>query len=164
MVKVLFVCLGNICRSPLAEGAFRHRALAAGLTEGPAGNVLADSAGTGSWHVGRPPDERSVAVARAHGIDISDQRARQVAAEDFDLFDYVVAMDRDNLANLKALCPEEHLGKLNLLLDFVPNPKFREVPDPYYFRDESGFDRVFSVIDEGVEEFVRHIRQRHFPD
>lgn len=160
MVKVLFVCLGNICRSPLAEGVFRHRAEAAGL----AGRFEADSAGTGDWHVGSPPDERSVRVAHKYGIDIAAQRARKVTAEDFGLFDYVVAMDRDNLRNLKAMAEAEHHGKLSLLLDYAADPKFREVPDPYTFRDEAGFDRVFAVIEEGIEGFLGHIRAQHFTD
>ncbi|RMF12328.1 MAG: low molecular weight phosphotyrosine protein phosphatase [Alphaproteobacteria bacterium] len=161
MVKVLFVCLGNICRSPLAEGVFRHRALSVGLTEGPTGHVLADSAGTGSWHVGSPPDERSVRVARKYGIDITGQRARQVSVEDFEIFDYVLAMDRDNLRTLRELAPAQHHDKLSLLLDYAANPRFREVPDPYLFRDEAGFERVFSVIAEGVEGLLAHIRRHH---
>ena len=162
MVKVLFVCLGNICRSPLAEGLFRHRALEAGLQEGLGGVFMADSAGTGSWHVGNPPDSRSVAVARKYGLDISTQRGRQVAPDDFTTFDYILAMDRDNLSALHAQCPPEHMEKLSLLLAHAPDTKLSEVPDPYFFSDDAGFERIFSVISEGVDGFLAHMKSAHF--
>lgn len=164
VVKVLFVCLGNICRSPLAEGLFRHHANAAGLDEGPDRDVFADSAGTGSWHAGNPPDKRSVAVAGRHGIDIAHQRARQVEADDFERFDYILAMDRDNLEALHAVSDDVHRGKIRLLMSFASDTKLSEVPDPYFFRDEVGFARVFDAIEEGVRGFLDHIHEVHFKD
>jgi protein-tyrosine phosphatase len=130
---VLFVCLGNICRSPLAEAAFRQEAERRGL------DVEIDSAGTGAWHVGHPPDRRAQAVARRHGIDIGGYRARQVTPEDFRRFTHVVALDRDNLAALKALRPRDATAELLLLLDAVEGRRGEAVADPY-FGDDAGFD------------------------
>ena len=120
--SVLFVCLGNICRSPMAEGAFRA---VAGRS-----HVKIDSAGTGSWHVGRPPDPRAQAAARAVGVDISGLRARQVQAEDFDRFDLILALDNSNLRDLHRL--RGGRGRLALLLDYVPGREGGDVADPYY--------------------------------
>src|SRR5262245_36498260 len=124
--SVLFVCLGNICRSPLAEAAFRLEAQRGRI------EVEADSAGTGSWHVGEPPDRRARTVAAANGIDISDYRARQVGAEDFDRFDFIVALDHQNLAELQRLRPAGSRADLSLLLDHVPGREGEAVADPYY--------------------------------
>lgn len=124
--SLLFVCLGNICRSPLAEAAFRDAAARAGL------DVLADSAGTGGWHAGTAPDPRSQAVARAHGIDISGLRARQVVTADFARFDHILALDPQNLTDLRALAPRGGRARLSLLLDHVPGRAGQAVPDPYY--------------------------------
>lgn len=123
---VLFVCLGNICRSPLAEAAFRAEAEARGLA------VDIDSAGTGDWHVGRPPDPRSQAEALRHGIDISGYRAAQVSAEDFRHFTHIIALDEQNLADLRAIAPLDNRAKLSLLLDHVPGRAGQSVGDPYY--------------------------------
>jgi protein-tyrosine phosphatase len=122
---VLFVCLGNICRSPLAEAAFRQEAERRGI------EAEADSAGTGSWHVGNPPDRRAQAVALKHGVDISGYRGRQVEPEDFRRFTHVVALDRDNLADLKRLRPSDGTAELLLLLDVVEGRKGKSVADPY---------------------------------
>lgn len=130
---VLFVCLGNICRSPLAEAAFRQEVERRGL------DVEIDSAGTGAWHVGHPPDRRAQAVARRHGVDIGGYRARQVTSEDFRRFTHVVALDRDNLAALKALRPRDATAELLLLLDAVEGRRGEAVADPY-FGDDAGFD------------------------
>jgi protein-tyrosine phosphatase len=127
---VLFVCLGNICRSPLAEAAFRRAAQEAGL------DVEVDSAGTAAWHIGKPPDLRAQAVARAHGIDISGYRGRQVSAADFTRFTHIVALDRDNLAALTRMRPKDGVAQLSLLLDHVDGRAGEAVADPYYGSDD----------------------------
>jgi protein-tyrosine phosphatase len=141
---VLFVCLGNICRSPLAEAAFRQEAERRGL------DVEIDSAGTGAWHVGHPPDRRAQAVARRHGVDIGGYRARQVASEDFRRFTHVVALDRDNLAALKALRPRDATAELLLLLDAVEGRRGEAVADPY-FGDDAGFDVTWADAVAGAK-------------
>jgi protein-tyrosine phosphatase len=130
---VLFVCLGNICRSPLAEAAFRQEAQRRGL------EVEIDSAGTGGWHVGHPPDRRAQAVARRHGVEIGGYRGRQVGPEDFRRFTHVVALDRANLADLQALRPADGTAELLLLLDAVEGRQGKSVVDPYY-GDDADFD------------------------
>ena len=150
--SVLFVCLGNICRSPLAEGALRAAAAARGLA------VTVDSAGTGGWHVGAPPDPRAQAVARAHGVDISGLRARQVGAVDFDRFTHVVAMDRDNLAALRRLAPTGGAA-LSLLLDHVPGRAGQSVADPYYGGAE-GFRTTWADVSAGAEGLLARIAER----
>lgn len=161
MIRILFVCLGNICRSPLAEGILRHHVRRDGFSEGLGGDFLIASAGTGDWHVGAPPDPRSINVAARRGIDISRQRARQVSADDFGRFDYVLGMDRDNLKTLAALQPDSAVAHLDLLLTFAKSTPVREVPDPYYYRDPAGFERVFDIIEEGVTGLMAHLRTRH---
>jgi Protein-tyrosine-phosphatase len=141
--SVLFVCLGNICRSPLAEAAMRAEAARAGL------DIVVDSAGTGHWHVGEPPDRRAQAVAARHGIDISGHRARQVVREDFSRFTHVVALDHDNLARLRALCPPGAPAELSLLLDHVRGRAGEAVADPYY-GDAAGFDRTWADVTAGA--------------
>ncbi len=130
---VLFVCLGNICRSPLAEAAFRQEAERRGL------DVEIDSAGTGAWHVGHPPDRRAQAVGRRHGIEIGGYRGRQVKPDDFRRFTHILALDRDNLADLKALRPADASAELLLLLDVVEGRQGKSVADPYY-GDDADFD------------------------
>lgn len=138
-IGILFVCMGNICRSPLAEGVFRHHA----ARRGASGRFLVDSAGTGDWHVGEPPDERMVSVARSHGVVLAG-RARQVAASDFARFDHLVCMDQSNLDFLEQRgAPEE---KLRLLLAADPASARRDVPDPYY-GDADGFETVFTLVE-----------------
>jgi len=149
--SVLFVCLGNICRSPLAEGAFRHEARAIGL------EVVADSAGTGGWHAGEPPDPRAIAAAGRQGVDISGQRARQVKAEDFRRFDLILALDHDNLRNLRALMPAEATARLGLLLDYAPGLEGRAVADPYY-GDEAGFDVTWHEVSQAAHNLARRFR------
>ncbi|MFZ0266481.1 low molecular weight protein-tyrosine-phosphatase [Caulobacter sp.] len=131
--SVLFVCLGNICRSPLAEAAFRVEAERRGL------EVEIDSAGTGGWHVGDPPDRRAQAVARRQGVDISGYRGRQVKPEDFHRFTHVVALDRDNLADLRRIQPSDGTAALLLLLDVVEGRRGKSVADPYY-GDDADFE------------------------
>ena len=146
--KVLFVCLGNICRSPLAEGIFSRLVDDADLT----GDFLVDSAGTGAWHIGNPPDPRSVDIAARHGIDISHQQARTVASGDFDQFDVIVAMDGDNLATLAAMTNRPR-AEIRLLLNTPPT----DVPDPYFGGPE-GFEDVFRLIRSGCENLLATFR------
>lgn len=149
MTRVLFVCLGNICRSPMAEGALRHATLAHGL------DWTIDSAGTGNWHAGDPPDPRAQAMAAAHGVDITGLRARAVCRHDFERFDLVLAMDHSNLANLRRLAPARPGLILSLALDLVPGRAGESVADPYY-GDESGFLRTW----RDAEAIARALIQR----
>lgn len=147
---LLFVCLGNICRSPLAEAAFRAAAAEAGL------NATADSAGTGDWHVGNPPDPRARAEASRHGIDISGFRARQVRAADFLTFDYIFALDHQNLADLRAIAPAGASADLSLLLDHVAGMEGRSVADPY-FGDDAGFAETWHEVSLAARALVRKL-------
>ncbi len=153
VVRVLFVCTGNICRSPTAEGVFRALVARAGL----AGRVEADSAGTHGAHVGEPPDARSAAAARSRGIVLDSLRARQVAAADFAAFDLVLAMDRGHHAQLARLCPPGRADRLRLFMDFAPDLGIRDVPDPYYGAGD-GFARVLDLIEAGCDGLLAHIR------
>lgn len=143
-ISILFVCLGNICRSPLAEAALRASAGARGIP------VTADSAGTGNWHVGKPPDHRAIAEAARHGIDISGLRARQVGLDDFQRFDLIVALDMANLDHLRGLRPDGTQARLSLLLDYVPGREGQGVIDPYYGGSEA-FQRVWADVSAGAE-------------
>lgn len=140
---ILLVCMGNICRSPLAEGALRAEAAARGLA------LRVDSAGTGGWHAGHAPDRRAVAVAARHGVDISGLRARKVTRDDFDRFDMVIALDRDNLADLARLRPDGARAALSLFLDHVPGRAGQSVADPYY-GDDAGFDLTWRDVRAGA--------------
>lgn len=151
MVNVLFVCLGNICRSPAAEGVFRALVVAHGLSE----RIGADSAGTAAWQTGRPPDARAQSEARRRGINIAGLRARRIEMVDFMSFDYVLAMDRANHADLCALCPPEEAHRLALFLDFAGVPE-REVCDPYY-GPRDGFARMFDLIEVGSRALLDHV-------
>jgi protein-tyrosine phosphatase len=148
--SVLFVCLGNICRSPLAEAALRAEAERVGL------DVEVDSAGTGDWHLGYPPDPRAVAVAKRNGIDISDLRARQVTPEDFRRFDHVIALDDQNLANLQAMQPVGAKAQLSLLLDHVSGREGAAVADPYHGED-SHFDETWRDVAQGARALARKL-------
>ena len=138
--RILFVCAGNICRSPLAEGIFRYLADDAGR----AGEFEIDSAGTGGWHQGERPDRRSIAVAAAHGIDISVQRARRIEPSDFSRFDLILAMDQDNLKNLRKTAPADALGKLHLFNALALGSN-KDIPDPYYGNRED-FEAVYTML------------------
>lgn len=154
-VRVLFVCMGNICRSPMAEGAFTRLVGDAGLT----GRIVADSAGTHGYHVGEPPDTRAQRAAERRGYAIGDQRGRQVTPADFGAFDYVLAMDEANLRALKQLCPPQHAQKLQLFMEFHADPAMREVPDPYYGGND-GFERVLDMVEHASHRLLRHLRER----
>ena len=151
--SVLFVCLGNICRSPLAEAAFRREAERLGL------ELRIDSAGTGDWHVGRPPDPRAAAVAAKNGIDVSGLRARQVSPADFHEFDHIIALDAQNLADLRAMQPVNGTAELSLLLDHVDGRQGEPVADPYYGGAEH-FDQTWHDVTLGVKALARRIAGR----
>ncbi len=155
-VSVLFVCLGNICRSPSAHGIFAEQVTRAGL----AGRILIDSAGTGSWHIGNPPDPRTQEAALRRGYDLSTLRARRVERQDFDRFQYILAMDHKNLDDLRRLQPAEYDGVLDLLLRFEPTLGVEEVPDPYY-GGEQGFEQVLDLVEAASARLLEHIRTRH---
>jgi protein-tyrosine phosphatase len=140
--RLLFVCLGNICRSPMAEGVFRRVAEEEGLID----RFEIDSAGLGDWHIGQAPDHRAQKAARSRGVDISDQSARQVVDEDFDRFDLLLVMDRSNYAELKARAPHEARAKIRPFLDFAPHVGTKDVPDPF-FGGAEGFDRALDLIE-----------------
>lgn len=156
-VKVLMVCLGNICRSPTAHGVFKQRVENAGLSE----FIEVDSAGTGDWHIGRPPDPRACGAAQIRGYDLTPLRARQVRQDDFESFDYILAMDEENLSNLRALCPPQFQGRLKLFLDFADDAvEYRYVPDPYY-GEEEGFQLVLDLVENASDSLLDHIRHQH---
>lgn len=156
MVKILFVCMGNICRSPTAHGVFRTLIEKEGLSE----SISIDSAGTHAYHVGNPPDKRAQETARRRGIDLSDLTARRVSEDDFEVFDYVVAMDQDNYMSLSEICPERHVDKIHMFMDFAPEMRTREVPDPYY-GGGSGFERVFDLVEAAAAGLLLEIRKHH---
>jgi protein-tyrosine phosphatase len=149
--SVLFVCLGNICRSPLAEAALRREAQAAGL------DLMVDSAGTGSWHVGKGPDPRSCAEAMRHGIDIRAYRARQVKPQDFHDFDRIIALDAANLADLERIAPPGAPARRSLLLDEIPGLAGQDVADPYYGGTE-GFEDTWRQVSEAARHLVAGLR------
>ena len=154
MIRILFVCMGNICRSPTAEGVFRAQVGAAGLQH----LIATDSAGTHGYHIGDPPDRRSIAAAARRGIDISNLRARRVLREDFHRFDLVLAMDGENLDLLHRLCPPDAIAPPRLFLDFAPQAEARDVPDPYYGGTD-GFERVLDLVDHAARGLLDHLRR-----
>lgn len=152
MFRVLFVCTGNICRSPTAEGVFRSLVEARGLS----GRIEADSAGIGSWHVGEPPDARSQRTAKERGIDIGGQRARQVRPDDFAAFDLILAMDGGHYRGLTDDCPERYADRIRMFLDYAPETGIADVPDPYYGAGD-GFTRVFEMIEAASQGLLAEI-------
>lgn len=151
--SVLFVCMGNICRSPTAEGVFRKVVTDAGLVD----RIYIESAGTHAYHVGHPPDPRAQAAANRRGIVLKNIRAKRVQDEDFASFDYILAMDRDNLDELRTRAPGEYSGRLHLFLEFAGSGRGLEVPDPYY-GGPSGFERVLDLVEEASRGLLQRIR------
>jgi protein-tyrosine phosphatase len=156
--RVLFVCMGNICRSPTAEGVFRKL-----LDErAPGLDVQVDSAGTHAYHVGEPPDPRAQRAALRRGVDLSAQRARRVTEQDFTHFELVLAMDEQNHATLLEICPVEQRGRVRLLLEFAPHLGHNEVPDPYY-GGSNGFEHVLDLVEEAAVGVLEHLRRTEPP-
>lgn len=151
--RILFVCLGNICRSPLAEGVMRHLARRAGLDAA----ISVDSAGTGAWHVGDRPDRRSVAVASAHGIDIRGLRGRQLSVADFDSFDLILGMDRRNVRAVSGLAPMAPTHKVHLFMHYALN-RHDDVPDPYYEADEA-FEALYQMLEAGCSSLLAKLER-----
>ena len=154
-VSVLFVCMGNICRSPTAHGVFQQLVDDQGLAD----IIRVDSAGTHSYHIGNPPDARSQAAAKDRGVDLSGLRARRFVAADFEDFDYLIGMDEDNVRHMQALSPEDANTRAELMLDYSNQYTRPDVPDPYFGND--GFDLVFDMIDDASKGLLRHIRNKH---
>ncbi|MFT4886241.1 MAG: protein-tyrosine phosphatase [Pseudohongiellaceae bacterium] len=165
-LKVLMVCLGNICRSPSAHGVFERLVASKGLSE----KILVESAGTANYHIGKSPDPRSIAAASLRGFDLSRQVARQVSSHDYERFDYILAMDADNLAVMQSTCPPEYQHKLRLLLSFT-NSERRSVPDPYYSAQgdsgecdggENGFELVLDIVERACQHLLDHVITHEF--
>ena len=154
-VQVLFVCMGNICRSPTAHGVFQTLVDEQGLTQ----RIRVDSAGTHSYHIGSPPDPRSQATAFRRGIDLSGLRARRFESGDFIEFDYLLAMDSNNLADMLAIKPDDAGARAELMLVYSERFRQREIPDPYFGDD--GFDLVFDMIDDAARGLLQQIRRQH---
>lgn len=155
MIRVLFVCLGNICRSPLSQGVFEDLLRREGLE----GEVEVDSAGTGAYHIGEPPDRRAQQTASRRGIELDGQRARQIRPEDCDYFDYILVMDRENLENVGLSCATGSRAKVSLFMDYAPQAGEREVPDPY-FGGGKGFEYVMDLIEEASRGLLEEIKAR----
>ena len=149
---VLFVCLGNICRSPMAEGALRAAAAKAGL------DITVDSAGTADYHIGEAPDPRAIAIAKEHGVDISGAIARQLTSDDFSRFTHIFALDKANVAGINARAPRHGAAKRSLLLDVVDGRSGEAVPDPYY-GDETDFAECWKTIEQAVEAIVDQLQE-----
>ncbi len=155
-VKVLFVCMGNICRSPTAHGIFQQLVNQAGLTE----QIIVESAGTISYHVGESPDPRALDMSKSRGVDISNLIARQVTKNDYLEQTFLLAMDYSNLQNLLAECPDVYRKKVELLLNFHPDEQIKEVPDPYYGGDK-GFENVYNMIELACKNLLENIKGKH---
>jgi len=154
-MRLLFICMGNICRSPSAEAVFRHLV----RTEAPDLQVEVDSAGTHDYHVGCAPDQRALQAAKRRGIDMSNLRARTLVREDFERFDLILAMDQQNRSDALRVAPPHRHDRLRLLLEFAPHSEAGEVPDPYY-GDEVGFELVLDLVTEASRGLIAHLRSR----
>lgn len=157
MPAVLFVCMGNICRSPMAEGAFRASAEKAGLLD----RLTIDSAGTIGYHAGSPPDTRAQNTAKANGVDISNQRSRKVTDDDFEKFDYIMVMDRENYHDLLVRCPDIYKGRIELFLEYAPDMPLKEMPDPY-IGHASQFDSCYAAAVDAADGLLSAIKSKHF--
>ncbi|MDQ3506438.1 MAG: low molecular weight phosphotyrosine protein phosphatase [Actinomycetota bacterium] len=157
MVRVLFVCLGNICRSPVAQGVFEELVKREGLDD----EIFADSAGTGTWHLGHPPDERAAESALRRGLDISSQKARRLSPDDFDRFDYVLTMDKENFRKVSSMASGE--AEVRPFLDYAKDSPESEVPDPY-FGGGRGFERVLDLVEEASEGLLEEIKKKRLED
>lgn len=155
-VKVLFVCMGNICRSPTAQGVFEHLVQQAGLQE----RIFIDSAGTHAYHIGEAPDQRSQAAALGRGVDLSTQRARKVEKNDFDVFDYILAMDKSNLSELLQMAGQPNPRNVQLFMQFAERWQQEEVPDPYY-GGVRGFEQVLDMVEDAAAGLLTYIRRHH---
>lgn len=155
MISVLFVCTGNICRSPTAEGVFRHLVMAAGLEK----QFHIDSAGVDSYHVGEAPDKRAVKIARSNGVTLDEQRARGLKPEDFATFDYIYAMDGGHLFDMQQHAPDEAKNKIQLFMAAAGLGE-DDVPDPWYGTD-ADFEKVFNMVDEGARALLHKIKETH---
>jgi protein-tyrosine phosphatase len=156
MVSVLFVCMGNICRSPTAQGVFERLVEDSDL----ATVIEIDSAGTHAYHIGEKPDDRATAAALKRGVDLRAQKARRISPHDFHEFDYIIAMDSSNYEDLALNCPPEHESKLRLFMEFAPDIEAKDVPDPYY-GGVTGFERVLDLIEVAAAGLLTEIRQQH---
>jgi protein-tyrosine phosphatase len=154
-ISILFVCMGNICRSPTAEGVFRHML----ADRAPELDVKIDSAGTHAYHIGSTPDVRAQTAARERGVDLAHQAARVVGDQDFARFDYILAMDSSNLDYLKAMCPPEYQSRLHLFLEYAPDAGEQSVPDPY-FGGQDGFGRVLDLVEQASAGLIWHLKRR----
>jgi protein-tyrosine phosphatase len=152
-IKVIFICMGNICRSPSAQGVFEKVVVNSGLQD----KFFIDSAGTHSYHVGGSPDSRSSQVALGRGVDIRKQKARKISKADCEKFDYIVVMDNDNHMHVKMMCPKQYHHKINKMMRFSPSSKYSEVPDPYYGGDQ-GFELVLDLLENASIGFLNHIK------
>ena len=152
--SILFVCLGNICRSPVAEGVFRQKITDAGLDQ----HFEIDSAGTAEWHTGKSPDSRMIEAAAERGYDLKNLRARQVQPGDFNNFDLILAMDEENLMNLQDVAPDEPAAKMSLFLTYADNPGTTEVPDPY-FGGNAGFHHVIDLVENAADGLIRSLQK-----
>lgn len=153
--RILFVCLGNICRSPTAHGVFERMLEQRGLN----GHYEIDSAGTAAYHVGKAPDPRTRAAALRRGYSLEHLRARAVQDEDFNHYDFILAMDEANLRDLRVRCPGHYAGHLGLFLAFAQTARVKEVPDPYYTSGEAGFEEVLDLVESASEGLLRHLEQ-----
>ncbi|RFB13447.1 low molecular weight phosphotyrosine protein phosphatase [Bacillus sp. HNG] len=155
MIKVLFVCLGNICRSPMAEAIFRDMVKKEGLTN----DIQVDSAGTGDWHIGHPPHKGTQTILTKYKVSFEGIKARQVIREDLEHFDYIIAMDSDNLENLKRMTGTAKTGQIKRLLDFVEDSQVTDVPDPYY---TGNFDETYELVSDGCKRLLDVIKKENF--